>query len=355
MKPLSLHGEEDRVGGRFVAAATAACKGVALLLLLWYHLFYLHPEYGFIVRVTSLSSKACVAIFVILSGYGLAAAAGAGKVGLLAFYKRRLSRLYVNYWLIAALFIAIGVLTGLRPIAAAYPTRPFLNLALELAGLGQYLAGGPGYNATWWYVGLIVPLYLLFPFLNWLARKCGWWFLLPSALLLAIGGTRLPMLRPWLFPFCLGIYLAQRDLLPAISARLARAGRFRFVLLALLLAAVACLQLTIFAGGGLIDGPFGALVIVSTFEVIRALPAAKGPLGFLGRHLFNIFLFHTFIYFYFWPELIYAPRNPVAILGLLLGICLAVSLLLERLKSLAGFSRLQAAIDRLPVPDTPRL
>jgi len=355
MKSLSGHGEEDRSGRRFDPADTDACKGVALLLLLWHHLFYLHSEYGFLVRVTSLAAKVCVAIFVFLSGYGLAASVSARKGGLLSFYKDRLSRLYLNYWLIAALFIAFGTLTGLRPVAAAYPTHPYLSLAAQLAALDQFLIGGFGYNATWWFMGLIVPLYVLFPFLNDLTRKYGWWFLSLCSLLLIGKGIRIPMLQEWLFPFCLGIHGAQRNSIARTSSRLSRTGSFRFALLGGLLVAVAYLKLVVFKGGVQIDGPFGALVIVSTFEATRALPVLKKILGFLGRHLFNIFLFHTFIYFYFWPDVIYAPRNPLVILALLLGICLAVSLLLEKLKSLAGFGRLQAAIDRLPVPDTPRL
>ena len=39
----------------------------------------------------------------------------------------------------------------------------------------------------------------------------------------------------------------------------------------------------------------------------------------------------------------------------LLVISLAVSLTLEKVKSLVGFPRLQAAVDRIAVPDTPRL
>ncbi len=340
---------------RFDAGDTAACKGVALLLLLWHHLFYLHPEYGFFVRVTSLSAKVCVAMFVLLSGYGLAASVGAREVGLWSFYKNRLSRLYLNYWLVAALFIAFGALTGLRPIAAAYPSRPYLNLAVQLLGLDQFLVGGFGYNATWWFMGLIVPLYLLFPFLNDLTRKYGWWFLVPGALLLIGKGIRIPMLQEWLFPFCLGIYGAQRASVSVISSRLSCLGGFRFALLGGLLVAVAYLKLIPLNGGVQIDGPFGALLVVSTFEATGAVPALKKVLGFLGRHLFNIFLFHTFIYYYFWPDVIYAPRNPLAILALLLGICLAVSLALEKVKSLVGFPRLQAAIDRVRVPPTPLL
>jgi hypothetical protein len=50
--------------------STNACKGVALILLLWHHLFYQNPEYGLFVFKFATLSKVCVAIFVILSGYG---------------------------------------------------------------------------------------------------------------------------------------------------------------------------------------------------------------------------------------------------------------------------------------------
>lgn len=355
MTSHSPQGEQDRAVRRFDAADTDACKGVALVLLLWHHLFYLHPEYGFLVRVTSLAAKVCVAIFVLLSGYGLAASVAARTVGLLSFYKDRLSRLYLNYWLVAALFIAFGTLTGLRPVAAAYPTHPYLYLAVQLAALDQFLVGGFGYNATWWFMGLIVPLYVLFPFLNDLTRKYGWWFLSLCSLLLIGKGIRILMLQEWLFPFCLGIYAAQRNSIASTSSGLSRLGMFRFALLGALLVAAAYLKLVLLKGGVQTDGLFGALVIVSTFEATRTVPALKKILGFLGRHLFNIFLFHTFIYFYFWPEVIYAPRNPLVILVLLLGVCLVVSLALEKVKSLVGLPRLQAAIDRVRVPAAPLL
>lgn len=353
-------GRSDRFGGLireplFDVGATDACKGVALVLLLWHHLFYVHPEYGRLVHGSAQLAKVCVAMFVLLSGYGLAASLKPGTTTLLAFYRRRLARLYLNYWLIAGIFIAIGTLSGLRPLAAAYETRPQLKLAAQLLGLDQYLVGGYGYNATWWFMGLIVPLQLLFPFLNDLTRKYGWWLLLMSALPLIDRGLRIPMLQWWLFPFCLGVFAGQRGSVSLVSGRLAALGRWRFALLAALLAATAAARQSLFKGGVEIDGVFGAVIIVLCFEATVALPPLKRALGFLGGHLFNIFLFHTFIYFYFWPKLIYAPRSPFAILALLLAVCLAISATIERFKRMAGFPRLLAAVERIPVPRSPLL
>lgn len=64
--------------GQLSLKDTNVLKGVALLLLLWHHLFY--KENGLyddlyiaghgLVNELSIVSKVCVAIFVFLSGYG---------------------------------------------------------------------------------------------------------------------------------------------------------------------------------------------------------------------------------------------------------------------------------------------
>lgn len=64
-------------------------------------------------------------------------------------------------------------------------------------------------------------------------------------------------------------------------------------------------------------------------------------LVFLGKHSFNIFLFHTFIYAYYWPELIFWSRNPFMIFATLLCACLLVSVVIEYIKQKLGFYRLE--------------
>jgi len=54
----------------FSIGSINSCKGIALLLLLWHHLFYQHSEFGHLTYTLAVLSKVCVALFVILSGYG---------------------------------------------------------------------------------------------------------------------------------------------------------------------------------------------------------------------------------------------------------------------------------------------
>ena len=87
-----------------------ALKGVALILLLIHHLFYIQnglyddvhlfgTQINFVLIFANVC-KVCVAIFVLLSGYACAKTveiASAKDVG--SFYRRRFKKLFVNYWL----------------------------------------------------------------------------------------------------------------------------------------------------------------------------------------------------------------------------------------------------------------
>lgn len=55
-----------------------------------------------------------------------------------------------------------------------------------------------------------------------------------------------------------------------------------------------------------------------------------------GKHSFNIFLFHTFIFYLYFPEVIYYFRNPILIYLELLAICLSISMSIEKLKKIIG-------------------
>lgn len=50
---------------------TSILKGIAICAMLLHHLFYENPEYGRFVWHLALLGKVCVAIFLLLSGYGL--------------------------------------------------------------------------------------------------------------------------------------------------------------------------------------------------------------------------------------------------------------------------------------------
>ena len=74
------------------------------------------------------------------------------------------------------------------------------------------------------------------------------------------------------------------------------------------------------------------LSLVMTYKSIRWPNRLLTVMSFFGKHSMNIFLFHTFIFGYWFKDFIYSSRNPFIIFFLLLGICVIISLILEQIK-----------------------
>lgn len=193
---------------------TNALKGIALLLLLIHHLFYIdngmYDDISIagrgIVQTIGLWSKICVAIFVFLSGYGLTVQAEKiGGVGSLArFYWRRFTKLMLNYWFIWLIFVPIGVFVFHYSFAEAYGDNIGIKFLLDFTGLINAF-GLYGYNVTWWFYSCIILLYILFPFLYRLVKKDT----MLSVLVVAVATYMpIPIFRsalPYLLPFLAGM------------------------------------------------------------------------------------------------------------------------------------------------------
>lgn len=200
-----------------------ALKGVALILLLIHHLFYIQnglyddvhlfgTQINFVLIFANVC-KVCVAIFVLLSGYACAKTveiASAKDVG--SFYRRRFKKLFVNYWFIWLLFVPAGVFIFGRTFHDVYAEPVVRNFLLDFFGLinatGQY-----GYNATWWFYSCIIMLYALFPLIAYVESKRPWSIivLLPASAVLAF--VRCKYLMPissYLFPFVVGTALGSK-------------------------------------------------------------------------------------------------------------------------------------------------
>ena len=283
-------------------------------------------------------------------------------IDLLAFFKKRLPRLYLNYWLIALIFIPIGILFGYRPLSMVFPTAPYLKLFIQMTGFHMFIDSvGYGYNPTWWFMSLILALYLLFPLICYLTKKFGLWFLLVCFL---FNFPREPVtkwflfLTVWIFAFALGIYLARTNGLAHISKRLKPLGIFRFILLGagILLSVYVREYLPNIINIGFLkrqgfDWIYAFIIILFIFEITQSHPLIQRPLTFMGHHLFNIFLFHTFIFAYYWPDFIYGFQYPYLIFLVLLAICLMVSIAIEYIKKILQFERILLWIDKIRVPD----
>jgi peptidoglycan/LPS O-acetylase OafA/YrhL len=136
-------------------------RGVAILFVLLYHTF------GYLNRSSAFHGEAGVDAFLLLSGFGLAYSTRAEPW--VAFAWRRLKRLLPAYWIVLGLclldFWNHGVVFGWKQVL--------------LHVLSLHLIAGDEYAFTmcmsFWFIGLIVPLYVWFALLRpWLLSGRGY-------------------------------------------------------------------------------------------------------------------------------------------------------------------------------------
>jgi peptidoglycan/LPS O-acetylase OafA/YrhL len=165
-------------------------KGLAILWVVYFHFFRTYFEHGELppsdwsnigaacltvlraawLQVSGLGFHA-VGVFIILSGWALVeSTARRAESGVLAWgkwYRSRFWRLYPMYWVAHLVYLV-------SPFVFR-PERVDGRIVLSLLGLRfvdiqmnfYYL------NPAWWYFGLLIQFYLIFPLLFWTARKLG--------------------------------------------------------------------------------------------------------------------------------------------------------------------------------------
>lgn len=315
-------------------------KGVGILLMLTHHLFYSEWSQAYynditihgvgLVNQIGVFSKLCVSIFVFVSGYGLAVSTPIG-LKLKDFYWRRFKKLYLNYWFIWLLFVPIGVFVFGRTFADAYGEHATIKGVLDFLGLLK-MFGVDSYNPTWWFYNCIIVLYLLFPLLNrYLWRN---WFIVTSVGLTLILFYFVPginVISGYLFTFIVGMLMSRMPL------QWLRATKWWHVLIALVL--LSAWRMTQASQKHIVD-----TCICAGMAIFLYVAPVKGWIGkifeALGKHSMNMFLMHSFFFYFWFSKYIYITRSPLLILLSLTLICYLCSVFIERIKASIGFNRL---------------
>lgn len=324
----------------FTVKDTNIIKGIAVYMLLWHHLFY-NSSVDVINGIYSLTgilayySKVCVAIFLVLSGYGLTESYKKKRLKAIDFYKKTLKKLYLNYWLIWIIFVPIGVIFFERTFDSVYIKNITIKFIINFLGF-QRIFGYEGYNATWWFMSLILGLYILYPLFIGTVRKNLNASILISFLIMFIPnikifGTEIIFVySSWIFPFVLGIFLSEKRTLDNIKNS---KNKWKIPLLILLLVFLCIFRLF----GKVItevriDGFIAVTIISLIYIFLSNIKYISYGLEWIGKHSFDIFLFHTFIYYYYFSSFIYSFKYPLLIFINLLIICCIISYLLEKIK-----------------------
>jgi len=175
---------------------SAVLQGVAILMMVYHHLFSFAVEYESLLPFIQVDTarriawfcKLCVGIFAFVSGYGMyyvMKRQDGERFGrrLLAEYREsllRIVRLYGKLWLVLAIYM--GIFFGLLK-------QPFMPEQF----VGNLTALDPTYNGAWWYVEQYAKILLMLPLLDLLLthfeqpgqRRVKWIFFL----VLAVAGV----------------------------------------------------------------------------------------------------------------------------------------------------------------------
>lgn len=130
---------------------------------------------GIFVAVSLVGFHA-VAVFLVLSGFGLTyslARVGEPEGGWSGWYRGRLLRLFPMYWLAHLIYLVSPFVARLEPLDYRFVLSFLGDRIYPVDMIFFYI------NPAWWYFGLLLELYLVFPILFRLLQKLGvTWFLI---------------------------------------------------------------------------------------------------------------------------------------------------------------------------------
>lgn len=296
-------------------------KGIAILLMLFYHLFNYDNAEACInffhmggVPLASWLARACnpVAIFLLLSGYGLACKYEKGALNPLHQGSRALF-LYLHFWITLAVFLTIGHLM----VPALYP-GDWITL------LGNATGWSPSYNHEMWFLLPYVLVSIVSLYILRAVDKAGLiWAVAVTAVLhiatqLYINHhsealyTNLPLFQllifiQFLYPFTMGVALRRTSI--NLRWRLPQWAVIAGLAVLVLILCVTNIHLCYM---------FCAPLMVILFCHLRYPRWLKAILVELGHKSMAMWMIHTWLAYYLFRPQVYSLRYPVLIfLGLI--------------------------------------
>ncbi len=334
-------------------------KGILIIFMLYHHLFsgdytthgvqlvFAPDRYDYPYFV--LFGKTCVGGFAFLSAYGIMKQImGMTKVS--DFFKAAVRRIIklestvIFIYTAAMLYITLVLKVRISSFyldGNGYFHRHWIIIdALGLADLFRT----PTFNVTWWYMSAAVLIIVVMPFICVIYRKLRY-FTLPVMLV---------------YPYVLMMHDRYENhaavLLAAVffGCAFAYEGWFEKIevfrkkaVWSQIIYVAVCAAVLVFSFIGSMRhisvdryyAPTAVIIGSLTMSYFSRIPYLNSILAYLGKYSGDIFMIHTLIYFYYYPDFIYSFKFDLLILLVLLGVSLAVSLLIEGLKKVTGYDR----------------
>lgn len=292
----------------FTRDDTVMVKGIAIFLLLVHHMGATNPGIPLSFQGLSVSvvlehlGKVCVALFTVLSGYGITEGSKKHEKKL-SYVISHVKKILFGFWGIYLLTLALSIAQGVSPrqiygngfSGAFYLIKDFL-------GLQNFLVVTPTLSGIYWYIECIFVCYLLFPVLNILFDKLKRF----DFLLLVL--TFIPWIYYlikqdymmhtdreifYIFSFCLGIYLSKHQILNCLKKAVGKPWACVAAIAGVVVMAVLRLKLCL-----PVDGFFAVSIIcVCIFTVNRIPDTFVGRIiTAFGKCEFELYLLHPVVF-----------------------------------------------------------
>lgn len=345
---------------------TSAVKGVAILMMLYHHLFLDPSRYeGFTVDFSPLGEeksliiaqffKICVAIFVFLSGYGITISLKRiDKNDKLAYKKqigKRMFSLMSGFWFIYVICFILALVFDKSILTKGYAANNIFNsiwfIFVDFMGLAK-LFSTPTIIGTWWYMSLAIIIVVAMPLFYKFYEKYGTVALLVSSMVLCgiFEDKNYDMVR-WMFTLCLGIVFADKSLLTRIKAfRIVKKIKvvdylIKLVLYtAIMIASIYARTYADWTVSYLRDGIIPVIVIIWCYTILFEIKPVYVVLDFLGKYSTNIFMSHTLLRGYLLKDFIYSRQHFLIIYLTLIVLSLAFAIVIDLLKKATQYDRL---------------
>ena len=329
---------------------TILVKGIAILFMLFYHLFETYERVNTLgVVYTPLSENVflmisgfgniCVAVFAFLSAYGISKKLmSLGTADLRNWYKvsvKRYLKLLVGFLCIYASVTLLWFYKFDYVKLYGKGWQGALCGLLDVLGLAQ-VAGTPTLCETWWYMEIAILIIFITPVLLKVVKSMGNYSIIVGVLLPLM--VELPFdFKRYYFVILLGVVAANEEWFEKTDFD--RIPKWARILIGIVVfAAFVIIRQNYFVYNNfvyLLDGAIAVFFVWFIKELFGGISGVKQVLRFLGKHSMNIYFIHSFIYMIIYQEFIYSFRYAGLIFVVLLAICLVYSVCLEGIKKSA--------------------
>ena len=348
---------------------TNIIKGVAIIFLMWHHLFltkyrynHMYVDYSpvtpHIGHLIAKFLKICVAIFVIVSTMGMTYSIKK-KYGTLDisifdmkdYVKNRFINLFSGWIFVYIICFIVTFLLDNLPIRIyGKSSKGIIYMFIDALGLAD-LFKTPRLVATWWYMSLAFSIILITPFLIKGYTKVGAIYMCALFVVLSRSLNLVSLKIIHYMPaMIIGIIVADNNIFIKMrEIKLVKQNIINKVLKLLYITILYCClrvrQSSMFyILFEISDGFIPLIVMFFIYEFIGQIKYVSDVLEFIGIYSMNIFLTHTFVRANYCRKFIYGFKYAPLILIILLGISIIISMGIEVLKKYSGYNKLVGCI-----------